>query len=182
MVRVLVFGLRFQRDPFRFAFQNSFRIVARGCLDRWCRLFTLPRFSQNLTQTGDACTCSDALSLGAGAGESEWWGEGGLAAQGLGEGRPVTGSQGWGGGVVVRDLAHQTLLFIFNGFSSRRSLDTTSPFAKRHVAPARTCWVAGDGIRGESDEFLFHGRCVWGDCQGTTGCLWRVCLGLAALK
>lgn len=102
--------------------------------------------------------------------------------RGLGEGRPVTGSQGWGGGVVVRDLVHQTLLFIFNGFSSRRSLDTTSPFAKRHVAPARTCWVAGDGIRGESDEFLFHGRCVWGDCQGTTGCLWRVCLGLAALK
>lgn len=76
---------------------------------------------------------------------------------------------------------HQRQLFIFNGFSSSRCLDTTSPFAEGHVSPARTCWVAGEGVSGESDEFLFHGRRVWSDRRGTTGFLWRVSMGLAAL-
>lgn len=63
----------------------------------------------------------------------------------------------------------QMLLFIRNGFSSTRCPDRTSPSAE--ACGTRSDLLGGrGGRRGESNEFLFHGRRVWHDRRGTTGC------------
>lgn len=151
----VIFGLRFQRHPFRSAFQKPFRAAARGC-PAGGAIYLRLLVSLDISQTGDACTRSGAQSLGAGAGGREWGGEREASRdRGPGEGCPGTGSEG--PGRREGHLVPQMLLFIPNGFSSTRCPDRTSPSAERHVAPARTCWVAGEGVGGKATSFFSTG-------------------------